>query len=256
MDNIRLRFPELSSLNEQIMNEVCNEVKMYQLNAMNILLDLQQSYRVCWIIQMTRRCAQMLLKYESVAIIQLYETGMLEENEYSHILELIENKLFTLEYGNIKMSENQKKTIENSFDFIPYFQPLSPAEKLQWKSLIKFKHKWFQPDAILLERNQRVSIAYLIVRGVVQRQDDTIPTYYKCGNIVGIDALFSEKSLSYGTYSANGGLVETYLIDSDLLNTLLSDERMSHSIYNEIALHMIKNNYPKSFNLTYSKLKK
>ena len=46
---------------------------------------------------MTRRCAQMLLKYESIAIIQLYETGMLEENEYSHILELIENKLFSLE---------------------------------------------------------------------------------------------------------------------------------------------------------------
>jgi hypothetical protein len=112
MDNIRLHFPELSSLNEQIMNEVCNEVKMYQLNAMNILLDLQQSYRVCWIIQMTRRCAQMLLKYESVAIIQLYETGMLEENEYSHILELIENKLFTLEYGNIKMPEIKRKLLK------------------------------------------------------------------------------------------------------------------------------------------------
>ncbi|CAF3343508.1 unnamed protein product [Rotaria sp. Silwood2] len=89
MDNIRLQFPELSNINERIMKEVCEEVKIYQLNAMHILLDLQQSYPLCWTMQMTRRCAQMLLKYESVAIIQLYEPGMLEENEYSHILELI-----------------------------------------------------------------------------------------------------------------------------------------------------------------------
>lgn len=256
MDNIRLQFPELAYLNERIMNDVCEEVKMYQMNALHILLDLQQSYRLCWIIQMTRRCAQMLLKYESIAIIQLYETGMLEENEYSHILELIENKLFTLEYGNVKMLQNDKKILENPFDLIPYFESLSPTEKNKWKSLLKIKHKWFQPGAVLLERQQRVSTAYLIVRGIVQcKGGDTMPTYYKCGSILGIDGLFFEKSLSYGTYTANGGLVEAYSIDPLLLNTLLSDENISCSIYNEIAFHMLMNNYRKSLNLTYSQLK-
>jgi hypothetical protein len=255
MDNIRLQFPELSNLSERIMNEVCEEVKMYELNAMYVLFDLQQSYRLCWIIQMTRRCAQMLLKYESIAIIQLYETGMLEENEYSHILELIENKLFSLEYGNIPMPENQKKIIENPFDLISYFQILSSDEKIQWKSLINSKHRWIQPGTILLEKKQRVSTAYLIVRGIIHCKDETMPTYYKCGNIVGIDALFSKKSLSSGTYCAHGGLVEIYLIDSILLNTLLSDEKISRLIYDEIALHMIMNNYQKSFNLIHSQLK-
>ncbi|CAF3518594.1 unnamed protein product [Rotaria sp. Silwood1] len=254
LDNIRSQFPELSNINGTIMNEVCEEVKMYQILAMHVILDLQQSYPLCWTIQMTRRCAQMLLKYESIAIIQLYETGMLEENEYSHILELIENKLFTLEYGRIQMPENKKKMLEDPFGLISYFEPLSSVEKTQWKVLMTPKHKWFQPGSVLLERHQRVSIAYLIVRGVVQCKDDTIPTYYKCGSIVGIDALFSEKSLSYGTYTANAGLVETYLIDSVLLNLLLSDEKMSCSIYNEIALHMLMNNYRKSFNLTHSQL--
>ncbi|CAF1048352.1 unnamed protein product [Rotaria sordida] len=254
LDNIRLQFPELSNINGRIMKEVCNEVKMYQLNAMHILLDLQQSYPLCWTVQMTRRCAQMLLKYESVAIIQLYETGMLEENEYSHILELIENKLFSLEYGRIKMPENQKKILEDPFDLIPYFESLSLNEKNQWKSLMMSKHKWFQPGALLLGRHQRVWTAYLIVRGMVQCKDDTIPTNYKCGSIIGIEALFSEKSLSYGAYAANDGLVETYLIDSALLNLLLSDETISRSIYNEIALHMIMNNYRKSINLTHSQL--
>ncbi|UJR38765.1 hypothetical protein I4U23_031430 [Adineta vaga] len=255
MDNIRLHFPELSNLNERIMNEVCEEVKMYELNAMHILLDLQQSYRLCWIILMTRRCAQMLLKYESIAIIQLYETGMLAENEYSHILELIQDKLFTLEYGNIKMPENQKKIIENSFDLIPYFQLLSLEEKNQWKSLLISKHQWFQPNSILIEKNQTVLTAYLIVRGIVQYKNDTIPTYYKCGNIIGIDALYLEKSSSSGTYIANGGLVETYSIDLILLNTLLSDENISRSIYNEITFHVLMNNYQKLLNLTHSQLK-
>ncbi|CAF1413597.1 unnamed protein product, partial [Adineta steineri] len=255
MDNIRLNFPELANINERIMNEVCKEVKMYQLNAMHILLDLQQSYRLCWILQMTRRCAQMLLKYESVAIIQLYETGMLEENEYSHILELIENKLFALEYGNVKLLQNQKRILENPFDFIPYFKSLSPIEKDKWKCQMKSKYQWFQPGAILLQKHQRVSNAYLIVRGIVQCKDDIMPIYYKCGSIVGIDALFTEQSLSHGVYTAHGGLVETYLIDKLLLNVFLSDEKLSRSIYNEIAFHMIMNNYRKSLNLTPPQLK-
>ena len=251
MDNIRCQFPELSNMNERIMTEVCNEVKLYQLNALHILRDLQQSYRLCWTAQMTRRCAQMLLKYESIAIIQLYETGMLEENEYSHILKLIESKLFSLEYGNVKMPENQKRMLKNSFDLIPYFESFSPTEKQQWKSLMKSKHKWFLPDSVLLEKDQKVSTAYLIVRGTVQCKH----TYYKCGNIIGIDALVSGKTLSYGNYRANGGLVETYLIDSVLLNALLSNEKISRSIYNEIALHTIMNNYQKSLHLNDLQLK-
>jgi hypothetical protein len=255
MDNIQLQFPELANLNERIMNEVCEEVRMSQLNALYILLDLQQSYRLCWIIQMTRRCAQMLLKYESVAIIQLYESGMLEENEYSHILELIENKLYALEYGNVKMLQSHKKILENPFDLIPYFESLSPNEKFKWIFLLKSNHKWFQPGAIILERHQQVSTAYLIVRGIVLCKNDSMPTYYKRGNIVGVDALFSGKSLSYGIYTAKGGLVETYSIDTVSLNTLLSDENISRSVYNEIAFHTIMNNYRKSLNLTHSQLK-
>jgi len=95
----------------------------------------------------------------------------------------------------------------------------------------------------------------LIVRGIVQCKHDTVPTYYRCGSIIGIDALFSGKFLYYGTYTAHGGLIETYLIDKMLLNTFLSDEKISRSIYNEIALHMIMNNYQKSLNLTHSQLK-
>ena len=237
------------------MTEVCDEVKMYQVNAMHILLDLQKSYRLCWSIQMTRRCAQMLLKYESIAIIQLYETGMLEENEYTHILELIEEKLFLLEFGKIKVPKYQKKTLENPFTLIPYFQSLSVSDQIRWQLYMTSNHQWFQPGAVILEKNQQVSTAYLIARGIVQCKTDTTPTYYKCGSIIGIDALFTKKSLTYGTYTANGGLVEVYLIDENLLETLLSDEQIGHLVYNEIALHMIMNNYRKYVNLSHSQLK-
>ena len=255
MDNIRLQFPELSNLDEQIMNEVYEEVKMYQTNAVHILLDLQQSYRLCWTVQMTRRCAQMLLKYESVAIIQLYETGMLEENEYAHILELIEKKLYFLEYGNIQMPKGQVKILEDPFGLIPYFQSLPIKDQIRWKMYFNSHHQWFQPGTILLEKNQRVVTAYLIVRGIVQYKDDRTPTYYKCGTIIGIDALFTRKSLTYGTYAATSGLVEAYAIDSTLLGLLLNDEQISRSIYDEIALHLIMNNYQKSFLLNHSQLK-
>ncbi|CAF5123212.1 unnamed protein product, partial [Rotaria magnacalcarata] len=43
----------------------------------------------------------MLLKYESVAIVQLYETDMLNENEYANILKLIQKKLFYLESDHV-----------------------------------------------------------------------------------------------------------------------------------------------------------
>ncbi|CAF1014827.1 unnamed protein product [Adineta ricciae] len=189
LDNIRLQFPELGNLNERTMGEIRDEMKTYQINAMYILLDLKQSYRLCWIVQMTRRCAQMLLKYGSIAIIQFYETGILADNEYSHILKLIENKLFKLEYG-------------------------------------KIRHK-----------------------------NGTSTTYYKCGSIIGADAFFNNKSSSNGTYYASCGLVETFVIDAAVLHSLLSDEKISRSIYNEIAAHVITNNYRSLVQLTRPQLK-
>ena len=255
MDSIRLNFPELGNLNEQIMTEIYDEVQKYQLDAMHILLDLQKSYRNCWTLHMTRRCAQMLLKYESIAIIQLYETGMLEENEYSRILNLIESKLFALEYGRVKMFRNQKKKLEKPYDLIPFFQTLSDSEKREWKPAIKSQYQWFQPGAVLIQKNQKVSTAYLIIRGIVKCKDDTAPTYYKSGNIIGIDALYTKESLSAGKYIAHGGLVQACGIDSELLDSFLADKKIARSIYDEIALHVMMNIYQKSLNLTHSQLK-
>ncbi|UJR09630.1 hypothetical protein I4U23_013864 [Adineta vaga] len=242
LDNIRLQFPELSNINEHIMMEVCDEVEMYQLNALHTLLDLQRSYPFCWTTQMTRRCAQMLLKYESVAIIQLYET------------ELIEKKLYILENENIKVVKNQTKKLKKSFDLIPYFQSLSSTDKIKWQLYLTRGHRWFQPGTILIEKHQRVSIAYLVVRGIVQCKDDSKSTYYNCGSIIGIELLFSKTTSSHRVYTAHDSLVEVYEIDSIILDTLLSDKLISRSIYNEIALHIIMNHYQTSLNLTHSQL--
>ncbi|CAF1096404.1 unnamed protein product [Adineta ricciae] len=124
----------------------------------------------------------MLLKYESTAIIQLYETGILAD------IELIENKLFNLEYGKIRVFTNQKKEFEKPIHLLRYFQGLSSIEINQWETLFKSRHRWFQPDSNLLERNQRVTNAYLIIRDLVQHKNGTSTTYYKCGNIIGADA--------------------------------------------------------------------
>jgi len=77
---------------------------------------------------MTKRCASMLLKYESIALIELYETGILGETEYAHILELIEKKLFDLEFTHFKMPQNESKTIEHGFHFLSLFQLISENE--------------------------------------------------------------------------------------------------------------------------------
>ena len=255
IDNIRFQFPELANIDEPVLNEVCEEAKMYQQHALHVLFDLQQSYHLCWTIQMTKRCAQMLLKYESVAIIQLYETGMLGESEYSHILELIENKLFALEYGNIKMPVGRMKIIENGFDLLPIFQRLSDLERAIWRLVMKPRHKWFQPGMILFQEHQMVTTAYLIVRGIVERKEGNMPTYYKSGNIVGIDALFTRKSAIPGTYIVSGGLVEAYAIDSNLLTICLADENISRSMFNEITLHVLINKYRTHLKLNHSQLK-
>jgi len=257
MDNILLLFPELAKIDEGIMNEVLEESKMCQLNAMLTLNDLQRSYQLCWIVQMTKRCAQMLLKHESIDIIHLYETGMLDESEYLQIRQLIENKIFTLEYGSVQLPVGRKKAIEKAFDLLVLFKTLSETEKIHWKSIMKPKHKWFQPGTVLLEKYQTISTAYLIIRGIVQCEDDTMLTYYMSGNIVGIDGLFSqiESSQSQGTYSATNGLVEVYVMDADLLDILLANDKMSREIYIEIALHMLINNYQPRFKQNHLQLK-
>ena len=227
------------------MNEVSEESKMYQLNGMRVLNDIQRSYEMCWTAQITKRCAQILLKYESIAVIRLYETGMLDESEYSHICELIKDKIYDLEYGTIQLPADRKKSIEGPFDLLALFKTLPEGEKIYWKSVMKPKHRWLQPHTILLEKYQPVSVAYLIVRGIIESKDENVRTYYTSGNILGIDKLFSqtESSESQSTYSASSGLVEVFVIDSDLLDTLLADEKISREIYIEMALQMLINNY-------------
>ena len=193
MSRILCLFPELADIDQGIMNEVCEESKLYQLHALRVLNDLQHSYQLCWMVQITKRCAQMLLKYESIAIVRLYETGMLDESEYSHICELIKNKIFDLEYGAIQLPAGREKTIEKAFDLLALFREISDNERIYWKFTMKPKHRWIEPCSVLLERHQRVSLAYLIVRGIVECKDDTVLTYYTSGNIAGIDGLFSQK---------------------------------------------------------------
>ena len=48
MDNIQKQFPELANIDERIWHEVYQETQFYHLTATYILLDLQQSYEVCW----------------------------------------------------------------------------------------------------------------------------------------------------------------------------------------------------------------
>jgi hypothetical protein len=98
MDDIREQFPELAIINTPIWNDICKETDKYHPTASYILHDLQQSYKDCWRIHMTKRCAQMLLKYESETITEIYQTGMLGSSAYSHILRLIEKKSFHLEF--------------------------------------------------------------------------------------------------------------------------------------------------------------
>lgn len=243
IDDIQKKFPELVNIDERVWHDVCEEMHFYHFTATYILIDLQQSYEVCWRIHMTKRCAQMLLKYESKTITELYETGMLGNTVYSHILGLIEKKLFNLEFYRVQMPKGHLKSIKNAFDLLPFFQSLPDQEKTRWQSIMKAKHQWFQPDQILLQKGQIVSNAYLITRGIVECKIDTVPIYYRSGNIVGIGALFSQNCPARDTYFVSGGLLEAYSIDATLLNQLLNDENLAPSIYREIAVHVLSNNY-------------
>ncbi|CAF1228151.1 unnamed protein product, partial [Didymodactylos carnosus] len=257
MENILVKFPELSNIEPLIISQVCEEAKVYQSKALHVLLDLQQSYRQCWILQVTKRTAQMLLKFESISIIQLYETGMLEENEYTHILELIQKKLFVLEYETIRSPKKEffplisfsQSSYKLVFDLL-LFQSLSDNDRLELQRLLENKREWFQPNQTLLRRNQFVINAYIIIRGIVESKHNrqTI-IYYKLGNIIGIESLYTKQRLCSDSYQASA-LVEVYQLNNDLLTFLLDkNERIKRIIYDEIALHILINNYER-FQLT------
>ncbi|CAF4357842.1 unnamed protein product, partial [Rotaria socialis] len=255
MDNIRKQFPELANIDKRIWNKVYKEIRFYHLTASYILLDLQKSYEACWRIHMTKRCAQMLLKYESKAITELYETGMLGHTVYLHILELIEKKSLNLEFYRVSMVKGHLKTIENPFDLLLLFRSLPNQEKTRWQRIMKAKHRWFQPDQILFEKGQRVQTAYLIARGIVECKIDAMPTYYRSGNIVGIDALFSQDVPAHDTYRVSIGLLEAYCIDGILLNQFLQDKNLAPSIYQEIAVNVLINNYQERLKLNRLQLR-
>ena len=200
---------------------------------------------------MTKRCAQMLLKYQSVTIVQLYETGMLNENENNQILQFIQKKLFQLEYGVImelpKIYFNREQ--DDPFNNLPLFMNLSSYEKAQVKELLQSHRKWFQPGETLLRQGYSISEAYLIVRGIVECSEDPL-TCYRSGHIIGIDLLFNNISaLSNRTYRAESSIVEAYAIDEPLLRVFLSNFKMIRSIYNEIALHILINMYRQPIHL-------
>lgn len=254
LQTMLIKFPELSNIDNDIISNVLQEVKMLQLRASFVLHDLQYSYKHCWTMEMTKRCAQMLLKYESVAIVQLYETGMLNENEYIHILQFIQKKLFYLEYGytigtgRIPLNREEDKSLNH----LSLFINLSTHERMQFEDLFQSRRKWFQPGEILLRQGHPVSEAYLIKCGIVECSDDPF-TYYRSDHIIGIDLLFDKTSpLSNRTYRAESSLVQAYAIDKELLEMLISNSKMTRLVYNEIALHMLINMHRQA---NYSQLK-
>ena len=280
LDKIQIDFPELTNIDKRIWHQIMDEMHLYHLTATYILLDLKQSYNICWRIHMTKRGAQMLLKYESNLIKELYKTGVLDETEHSHISELIEKKFFELEFHRVRLPKGQFEAIENPFDLLQLFQSLPDDQKENWRTIIKSKHRRFQPDDILLKEDQPVFNAFLIVRGVVQCQIDTMPIYYRSGNIIGVDvlfarnstihdasptskversysihALFSQTLTAYGTYSVCGGLLEAYHINVVLLHQLLNDDNLAPSIYREIALHLLSYYYQSRLKMNRLQLK-
>jgi hypothetical protein len=196
-------------------------------------------------------------------------------------LGLIEKKLFDLEFYRVRMPKGQLKAIKNPFDLLLLFQSLPNKEKAHWQTIMKPKHRWFQPDEILLRKGQRIVNAYLIARGIVACESDTMPIYYRSGNIIGIDVLFAEdfkihgsssassavvekysvkalfqqKLTSNGDYSVCGGLLEAYRIDATLLDELLNDEILAPSVYREIALHLLGTHYQARLKLNLLQLK-
>ncbi|CAF1576807.1 unnamed protein product [Adineta ricciae] len=258
LEHMLLKIPEFTNIDNHIISNVLNDAKKLQVRASLVLQDLQYSYKKCWTVEMTKRCAQMLLKYESVAIIQLYETGMLNEMEYTHILQLIQKKLFHLEYGHIMSIPETDFHLEqdNQFNNLQLFFDLSEDEKYQLKQLLKSRRKLFQPGELLLRQGHITSEAYLIVRGIVECSEDLL-TCYRSGHIIGVDSLFDKSSsTSNRTYRAGSSIVETFAIDQSLLDIFLSNPNTLQLIYNEIALHMLISMYQYPIHLlNYAQIK-
>ncbi|CAF1128818.1 unnamed protein product [Rotaria sordida] len=128
------------------------------------------------------------------------------------------------------------------------FPELANIDERIWHEVCQETHFYhLTASYILLDlqhpTNQRVFTAYLIVRGIVECKMDTMPIYYRSGNIVGIDALFSQNVTEHGTYFVSRGLLEAYSIDAGLLDQFLNDENLAPSIYREITLHLLSNKY-------------
>jgi hypothetical protein len=141
------------------------------------------------------------------------------------------------------MPKGKLKVIENAFDLLLLFKSLPAEEKTYWQGIMKTKHRWFQPNEVLLQKDQRVSTAYLIVRGVVECKMENTTVRYRSGNMIGIDALFSENFQVQNTYSVCGGLLEAYSIDTTLLDRFFKDKNLAPFVYREIAIHVLSNNY-------------
>lgn len=258
MENMLKKFPEFANIDSHLIGNVLDEAKMLQLRSSLVLQDLLQSYKNCWTMEMTKRCAQMLLKYESVTIVQLYETGMLNEHEYTHILKFIQKKLFELEYGYVTRIPKIHliREQEEFFSNLSLFTDLSTEEKYQYKDLLESHRKWFQPGEILLRKDHAVSEAYFILRGIVECSEDLL-TCYRSGHIIGIELLSKENLLySTRTYRAESSIVEVYAIDWPLMQIFLSNKKILRLIYNEIALHTLINMYRQPIHLlNYAQIK-
>jgi hypothetical protein len=183
---------------------------------------------------------------------------MLTENEFTHILQFIQKKLFHLEYGRIigvpKIHLHREQ--DDPFDNLSLFSDLSDQERTQFKEMLESRRKWFQPGDVLLRQGNATSEAYLIIRGIVECSEDLL-TCYRSGHIIGIDLLFNKSSsVSNRTYRAESSIVEVYTIDSPLLDMFLSNVKMIRLIYNEIALHMLINMYQQPVHLlNYAQIK-
>lgn len=197
----------------------------------------------------------MLLKFESALATELNKSGMLEDTELAHIVELIEKKTFDLEFFQVKLPKYKLKSIASPFDELPLFRLLSEADRQTWKTIMNSKLQWFQSGTVVLEEKRIVSASYLILRGIIGCKQDTHPVYYRSGSIIGIDALFESNSPASSTYFVAGGVAQLAVIDSTLLSQLLENETLSPMIYQEITLHHMAKKHEYDLKLSRSQLK-
>lgn len=229
----------MARIDERAWKGVSQETRSYQQIAAYMLIDLQQTYRKCWSLHATKRCAQILLKCESTAVTQLHETGALRKTEHTHISKLIENKMFDLEFYRIRLSKGETKAIENGTELLWLLEPLSSDEKIVWKNIFKYNHLWMQPEQVVLKEDQPMLDAFIIVRGIVKCKSESMPMFFRTGTIIGIDDLFFGNTNITTTYTAVEGLVEMFTIDRPLLSRILENEILAPLIYHQVAFHIL-----------------